>query len=116
MPAQLTNEFGKITFTDNAIASAAGLTVMESYGVVGMAATRASDGIIELLKRENASRGVRVTTSGDEVTIDLYIIVEYGISIQTVCNSVLDTVKYSIESLFGIHVANINVHVQGVRV
>ena len=116
MPAELKNDMGTVVFFDAAISMLAGLSVVECYGVVGMAATRATDGLSELLKRENLSRGVKVTTNGDEVAIDLYIIVEYGTSISAVCSSIIDTVKYKVESLMGIHVFCVNVHVQGVRV
>ena len=44
------------------------------------------------------------------------MIVEYGISINAVCTSVLDTIKYKVETLMGIHVSKIHVHVQSVRV
>ena len=61
MPARIQNELGKITFSDLAIASLAGMTAVECYGVVGMASTKATDGLNELLKRENLARGVKVT-------------------------------------------------------
>ena len=116
MPARIQNELGKITFSDLAIASLAGMTAVECYGVVGMASTKATDGLNELLKRENLARGVKVTTADDSDMIDLYVIVEYGISINAVCTSVLDTIKYKVETLMGIHVSKIHVHVQSVRV
>ena len=116
MPARIQNELGKITFSDLAIASLAGMTAVECYGVVGMASTKATDGLNELLKIENLARGVKVTTADDSVMIDLYVIVEYGISINAVCTSVLDTIKYKVETLMGIHVSKIHVHVQSDRV
>ena len=116
MPARIQNELGKITFSDLAIASLARMTAVECYGVVGMASKKATDGLNELLKRENLARGVKVTTADDSVMIDLYVIVEYGISINAVCTSVLDTIKYKVETLMGIHVSKIHVHVQSVRV
>ncbi len=116
MPARIENELGKINFSDLAIASLAGMTAVECYGVVGMASRKATDGLIEMLKRENVARGVKVTTTDDSVMIDLYIIVEYGISINAVCSSLLDTIKYKVETLLGIPVTKIHVHVQSVRV
>ena len=116
MPASIENDLGKITMSDNSIASLVGLSACECYGVVGMASTKATDGLFELLKRENLARGVRVSTADESVMIDLYIIVEYGISINAVCTSVLDTIKYKVENQMGIPVGNIHVHVQGVRV
>ena len=116
MAVNTINSYGKISVTDESIAQVVGHTALECYGVVGMASTKATDGLIELLKRENLARGVKVTTSNDSVMIDLYVIVEYGISINAVCTSVLDTIRYKVETLMGIPVTNIHVHVQGVRV
>ncbi len=116
MPVITENELGKVTFSEQAIASLAGLTVVECYGVVGMASTRATDGLYELLKRENLDRGVTVTSENGEVSIDLYIIVQYGISINAVCTSVLETVKYNVEKLLHIPVRKAHVYVQSVRI
>lgn len=65
---------------------------------------------------ENLSRGVKVTTHGNEVTIDLFIIVEYGISIAAVAQNIIDTVKYNVEKLTGVTVNKVNIKVEGVRV
>ena len=81
-----------------------------------MASKRATDGLIELLGMENLSRGVKVTTHGNEVTIDLFIIVEYGISIAAVAQNIIDTVKYNVEKLTGVTVNKVNIKVEGVRV
>ena len=48
--------------------------------------------------------------------IDLYIVVEYGISIVAVCNNIIDTVKYKIESMTGAKVRRISITVEGIRV
>ena len=81
-----------------------------------MASKRATDGLIELLGMENLSRGVKVATQGNEVTIDLFIIVEYGISIAAVAQNIIDTVKYNVEKLTGVTVDKVNIKVEGVRV
>ena len=116
MPARIQNELGKITFSDLAIASLAGMTAVECYGVVGMASTKATDGLNELLKRENLARGVKVTTADDSVMIDLYVIVEYGISISAVAAAIIETVKYKVEHYTGIPVGRVNVCVEDIRV
>ncbi len=81
-----------------------------------MASKRATDGIVELLGLDNLSRGVKVYTQDNEVIIDLFIIVEYGISIAAVAKNVIDTVKYNVENLTGTTVKKVNITVEGVRV
>jgi len=62
------------------------------------------------------TRGVRVSTQGDRVFIDLFIIVEYGVSINTVAKNVIERAKYNVENLTGMTVEQVNVTVHGVRV
>ena len=116
MPASIDNDLGKITMSDLSIASLVGLSACECYGVVGMASTKATDGLFELLRRENLARGVKVSTEDNGVLIDLYIIVEYGISISAVAETIIETVKYKVEHLTGVPVGRVNVCVEDIRV
>lgn len=116
MVARLDNEIGSI-FIDNAvIASIAGASAMECYGLVGMSAKSTASGLVELLKRENMTKGVKISTDNDEIMIDLFIIVEFGTNISAVANNIIDKVKYNIENMTGMTVKKVNVNVQGVRV
>ena len=114
--AKKTNSLGEMVIADEVIATLAGVSAIECYGIVGMASKRATDGIVELLGRENLSKGVRVHTQGDEIIVDLFIIVEYGISIAAVAENIIDTVKYNVENFTGMNVKKVNVTVEGVRV
>ena len=116
MSAKKTNSLGEMVIADEVIATLAGVSAIECYGIVGMASKRATDGIVELLGRENLSKGVRIHTQGEEITIDLFIIVEYGISIAAVAENIIDTVKYNVENFTGMNVKKVNVTVEGVRV
>ena len=116
MSAKKTNSLGEMIIADDVIAVLAGISAIESYGIVGMASKRATDGIVELLGRENLSKGVRVYTQGDEITIDLFIIVEYGISIAATAENIIETVKYNVENYTGMNVKKVNITVEGVRV
>jgi len=108
---------GNIEITNDVIATIAGVAAVECYGLVGMASRKQlKDGIVELLGRENLSRGVEVKEVDGELQIDLYIIVGYGTRIDEVANNVISTVKYSVEKYTGIMVGMININVQGVRV
>ena len=116
MPAKIKTEFGDIYISEEVLASLAGLATIECYGLVGMASKNAKDGIVELLKRENLSKGVKVTAEGEEIVIDLYIIVEFGTRISTVADNIISKVKYSLEKFTGLKVRRVNINVQGVRV
>jgi uncharacterized alkaline shock family protein YloU len=110
------NQLGEIRISNEVLATLAGISAIGCYGIVGMASKRATDGLVELLGSDNLSRGVKVATQGNEVTIDLFIIVEYGISIAAVAQNIIDTVKYNVEKLTGVTVDKVNIKVEGVRV
>lgn len=116
MSAVVKNKHGYIGINENVIATIAGLSAMESYGIVGMASKNATDGFFELLRWENLARGVKVTTREDEVFIDLYVILEYGVKISVVAGNIIEKVKFNVENLTGLKISKVNVYVQGVRV
>ena len=116
MAGKTINKYGTINIDDNVLASIAGLATMECYGLVGMATKNATDGIAELLKREHLTKGVKVYSEDDKIMIDLYVVVQFGISISVVASNIIEKVKYTIENITGLKVDKVNVNVQGVRV
>ena len=94
----------------------AGYAALECYGIVAMSSKRAKDGFVEWLGRENLTKGVRVNVTEGGIDIDLYIIVEYGISIVEVCKIIKSQVCYKIESMTGAKVRRVNISVEGIRV
>lgn len=116
MAVKTHNEYGYIEYTDEVLANIAGSATVECYGVVGMASKSATDGLWELLKRENINKGVKITSNGESFAIDLYIIVEYGTKISVVANNIIQKVKYSVESMTDLKVSKVTVLVQGIRV
>ncbi|MGN1249733.1 MAG: Asp23/Gls24 family envelope stress response protein [Candidatus Spyradocola sp.] len=113
---KIKNELGTISVVEDVITTVAGYAAIECIGIVAMASKRATDGLVELLGRENLKRGVRAVLSEDSVSINLYIIVEYGVSIAAVAKNVVETVKYRVENLVGVKVDSVNVTVEGIRV
>jgi len=107
---------GRIQVAPRAIASIASDAVLSCYGLVGMAAATLRDGIAEILQVENAHRGVGVDVRDGEIIVDLYVVVEYGTRISEVAHNVMETVKFALERALGTPVAEVNVHVQGLRV
>ena len=108
---------GNINISNEVIATIVGGAVTECYGVVGMASQKMlKDGLYELLKLENYSRGVLVTDKDTGIMVDVYIIVGYGMKISEIVFEVQKKVKYVLETSLDVEVDSINVYVQGVSV
>ncbi len=117
MSAILETGMGKVTYNADFIASIAGLTATECAGVVGMSSKSMSDGIAQLLGRDNVMKGVKVYTSETDVlVIELFIIVEFGVAIAAVGESIIESVKYAVERITGLKVKEVNIIVNGIRV
>ncbi len=110
-----TTSMGGIHISPGAIATIAYRATLESYGVVGLAPKNIAEGLALTITQEPA-RGVSVRYDGENVDIDIFIIVEYGTRITSVADSVANTVKYHVEKALGMPVHEINVHVAGLRV
>ena len=109
------NNLGNITIDKHAIAQIVHESAMETYGLVGFATK--NNVIAELLKYENATKGVVVEENEDgTLTIDVYAIIQYGNNISTVAENIIDKVKFNIKNLTSLEVKAVNINVQGVRV
>ena len=106
---------GRIEVSAAAIASIANEAVQTCYGVVGTSAKDLATGIVNLLSRES-KRGIEVHIEDGRLSIDVFVIIEYGTRIAAVARSVMSVVKYTVERALGVPVAEVNVHVQGLRV
>lgn len=109
------NDLGTITMSDEVIASIVGISTTDCYGVVGMASKTIKDGIAELLKKENYSRGIVVRSNNEKVDIDIHVVVAFGVKISEVCHSIQTKVKFVLEETLGISINTINILVQGVK-
>ena len=104
-----------IKIANDVVAVIAGVAVSEVPGVAGMAGGFAG-GISEVFSgKKNLSKGIKVDANEKEVKIDVNIIVEYGSRIPDVAFEIQNRVKKSVENMTGLKVAEVNVHVQGVR-
>ncbi len=117
MPINRKTKLGQIKVSDNAIAVLTGTAVSECYGVVGMTGQNLIvDGINDLLKKENYSKGVIVRNKHNVLEIDLYIVVSYGVKISEVVIEVQKRVKYTLEKTLNMDVSAVNVNVEGIKV
>ena len=117
MSIELKNAYGQIDISNDVIATIAGGAAVDCYGIVGMASkNQVKDGLSEILRKENFTRGVIVRQSEHQVHIDMYIIVSYGTKISEIAHNVQSKVKYTLEKTVGLTVDSVNIYVQGVRV
>lgn len=107
------NDVGSIRIADEVVGIIAGLAATEVPGVAGMSGGLVG-GIAEMLGKKNLSKGVKVEVGEREAAVDLYIIAEYGVRIPDVALGVQENVKRAIESMTGLDVVEVNIHVQGV--
>lgn len=110
------NELGDIEISRNVIAKIAGAVATKCYGVVGMASKSTRDGFVSLLNLDNIAKGVKVESDETGITIELHIIVEYGVNINAICDSIIHNVSYRVEKSLGTAVKNVTVQVESVRV
>ena len=115
-------ETEEITSTDNTgikisndvVASIAGVAVSEVEGVYGMAG--GLSGISEVFGgKKNLSKGIKVEVGEKETKIDVNILVEYGVRIPDVAFEIQSRVKKAVETMTGLKVAGVNIHVQGIK-
>ncbi|MDL2211768.1 Asp23/Gls24 family envelope stress response protein [Erysipelotrichaceae bacterium OttesenSCG-928-M19] len=112
------NKLGKLNISKNVIANIAGGAATECYGVVGMASQHLlMDGIAEVLKKENFAKGIEIKQSDDgKMSIDIYLVIAYGIKISEIALEVQKKVRYVLESTLEISVTSVNVFVQDIKV
>ena len=107
---------GGVTVESEVIAKIAGYVAAMSYGVVGMAYRSKSDSVASLLKKDNYTKGIKVNVNDDKISVDIHIIIEYGININVVGKSIIKNVKYQLSHMTGLDVEQVNVCVEGFRV
>ena len=108
-------EANGIKISNDVIAVIAGVAVSEVQGVYGMAGGFAG-GISEVFSgKKNMAKGIKVDKTDNKARIDVNIIVEYGSRIPDVAFEIQNRVKKSVESMTGLKVSEVNVHVQGVK-
>ena len=106
-----TEQTSNIIYANEVVASIAGVAASEVEGIAGMC--NVSGGILSK-KNNNITKGVKVEIGTEEASVDLYVIMEYGTPIQKAGQDAQENVRRAIESMTGLHVVRVDVHVQGV--
>ncbi|QBS37972.1 MULTISPECIES: Asp23/Gls24 family envelope stress response protein [Thermaerobacter] len=114
LPLPGEDEGGHIRIASEVVSVIAGIAAMEIDGVAGMASGGLVGGLSEMLGWKNLGKGVKVEVGERECTIDLFMIVRYGVRIPQVAERVQDNVKRAVETMTGLRVRSVNIHIQGV--
>ncbi len=107
------DDTGAVRIADEVVSVIAGMAASEVEGIAGMSGGIAS-GLTERLGIKHLQRGVKVEVGEKEAAIDLYVMVDYGARIPEVAQRVQERVKTAVESMTGLKVVEVNVHIQGV--
>ena len=110
-----TTSIGSIHISPRAIATIAFHAARSTYGLVGFTSKNLVNGLTKVLVKD-PTHGVEVSYDGKDITIDLYIIVEYGTNVKSIAASLVSAVRYQVERTLGMPVKEVNVHVQGLRI
>ena len=111
------NENGNVCVSTIVYTDIAGTAASNCFGVKGMAARSVSDGVYHLLRKESASKGVRVEFHEDDtISIDLHIIVDNGVNLNAVGASIISEVRYVVTKCTGTEVRAVNVYIDSMMV
>ena len=107
---------GNLHVANDVLADMVGNAALECYGVVGMVAPSTADGIAKILPASRLRRGVVVSSTDAGVHVELYVVIEYGTSINTVSQNLVDQVSFVLTEYAQVPLDGVEVHVQGVKV
>ena len=111
------HENGSVNVSTGVYTDIAGTAASNCFGVKGMAARSVKDGVYHLLRKESASKGVNVVFHEDEsISIDLHIIVDHGVNLTAVGNSIISEVRYVVTKCTGTEVRAVNVYVDSMMI
>lgn len=107
---------GTLQVSNEVLSDIIGYTAMECYGVVGVSAPNAVDGIAKLLPKSRLRRGIVLKSGERGLRIELYVIIEYGTNISTVSQNLIDQVTFALTEYAKVQIESIEVRVQDVKV
>ena len=114
---RLSTDRGLIAVDSDVYTNIAGHAATNCFGVKGMAARSVQDGLFHLLRKESAGKGVLVEFHEDNtITIDLHIMVDHGVNLQAVGESIISEVRYVVTKCTGTDVRAVNVYIDSMMI
>ena len=115
MSVKTNNIYGKITISDRAIKKYIANVITDCYGIVEFVPSNFVESIKTFFRINPETKGVKVKTYGDRISIEISTVVKYGVSIKAVIEALKESTKYKVERFTGMICDNINVKVKGIR-
>lgn len=117
---KIDNRYGTVTISSEYFAGLVGNAASNCFGVVGMVVSDPVQGLKTMLHHKSrgdmVDKGVRVRVSGDRLIIELHIEVSYGVNIAAITKSIVQNVRYAVESSTGFKVLKVNVFVDSMKI
>lgn len=114
---KLQTEYGEVSIANDVFTTITGAVATGCFGVKGMAARSKKDGLVHLLRSESMALGVKVIYQEDEtVSIELHIIVDAGVNLQAVSESIMNEVRYNVGRITGAEVRAVDVYIDSMDV
>ncbi|HZK09811.1 MAG TPA: Asp23/Gls24 family envelope stress response protein [Clostridia bacterium] len=109
-------KYGSIKIDKKVIEDLARKAASECYGVLAIVDVGSMDSVIQKLKKETISGGVRASEGEEGLILDVYVSLQYGVRTAAVAENIMETVKYQIESTLELPVEEVNVFIQSINV
>ena len=114
---KLQNDLGEIRISGDVFTAVTGSAATNCYGVKGMAVRSTTDGLVHLLRSESMAKGVKVTFLDDAtVAIELHIIVDNGVNLAAVSDSIMNEVRYEVGQMTGAKVQSVDVYIDSMEI
>ena len=111
------NDRGSVNISTNVYTEIVGTAVSNCFGVKGMAARSLTDGVYHVLRKESANKGVLVRFHEDDtISVDLHIIVDNGVNLNAVGESIISEVRYVVTNTTGTEVRAVNVYIDSMMI
>ncbi|MGN0334704.1 MAG: Asp23/Gls24 family envelope stress response protein [Lachnospiraceae bacterium] len=108
-------DLGQIVIDPKVIMAYAAEAAYGTFGIIGMVTIDAKDGIVKLLKREAAGKGIKVTINNNKVTIDYHLMVKFGVNVLSVQANLVENLKYKVEQFAGLEVQKVNIYIEKIH-
>lgn len=114
MALKTSNVYGDIVIFDNVVSKIVGTTALKCYGVSSLVSRRFTDSLLSIFGREAVNKGVKLVTNNNKIYVDVYINIKKGVNREAVIDSLKSSILYNLDTITGMLVKSVNVHVVGV--
>ena len=112
---KIINDYGEITISRKAVIDIIGITVNNSYGVVGISGRNVQTSIINVLRSDKYFKGISISLRENVIDVNVYVVFEYGVNISEVARNLSESIRYNLKHLTGIDAGKVDVNVSKLK-